>query len=151
MKVSSIFSVKGARFILEENGGLTEILNAIKRIDVPDDRRWGPAKKTFQLALAEKSWVTEAAIDKELNIKITAFKKRTAVAFQTGNIARAFYDILKLGGLYGADEIDAGALVTPVRDLLGDGNESNFERVSREAEFLMRPHPMPLLILGIGP
>lgn len=110
---------------------------------------WSRTKAAFQSELSRCGWAVHCRIEKTLNLKVTGMKDGIGVSFQTGNIARAAYDILKLCGAYGANRIRLGVLITPVASLNSEGNKAFFERVAREADFLMSGHGMPLVILGV--
>lgn len=150
MLIQDKHDIKGAEAIVSAQGHLSEIEKAIHTTKYGVSANWTKRKKEFLDALMSLGWTTDCVLDRNLKITISAVKGRTGIAFQTGNIARAAYDILKLSGLYGAREIDAAIVLAPMQEINGDNNKIFFERVSREAEFLTRAIPMPLLILGIN-
>jgi hypothetical protein len=150
MRIQDKHDIKGAADIISKQSCLEEIEKSILAIQRNEPSSWVNSKKEFLNSLASFGWTTDCVLDRNLKITVSAVKERTGLAFQTGNIARAGYDILKLGGLYGAGDIDAAVIVTPMQEINGKNNTTFFERVSREAQFLTRAHPMPLLIVGIN-
>ena len=150
MRIQERHSIRGASAIAHELSSLREIEEAISEIIRTRRDSWVEPKKSFLSSLACRGWATNCVLERQLKITLSAVKGRTALAFQTGNIARAAYDILKLGGLYGSGSLDAAVFVAPMQEINGSGNKTFFERVSREAEFLTSSFEMPLLILGIN-
>src|SRR5689334_16058094 len=52
-------------------------------------------KAHFESAWIQLGWANEPLVDPEHNLKINAMKQRVGMTAQTGNVARAFYDLLK--------------------------------------------------------
>ena len=78
-------------------------------------------------------------------------KNLVGLMIQTGNITRAFYDLLKFQSMYIMDKIDGCILVVPTVEaakLLGS-NISNFTRVRNELKLYKHTINLPCLIIGI--
>jgi Restriction endonuclease BglII len=109
-------------------------------------------KADFRTRLAADGWALNVEITAGLSVKVNAVKRSVALQTQTGNVARAFYDLLKLQSMFHADKIVGGVLIVPSRNaarILG-GNLASFERVVDELSFYRRTITMPLLILGFS-
>ena len=70
---------------------------------------------------------------------------------QTGNITRAFYDLMKFEVMHKNDRVDAAVLIVPTSGAarsLGS-NLANFTRVINELELFRHIITVPCLVLGI--
>ncbi len=70
--------------------------------------------------------------------------------FQTGNVSRAFYDLLKLQYLFNRNKIEAAALAVPTRAAavkIGS-NIANFERLCGELQLYDRIVTVPILLIA---
>lgn len=102
--------------------------------------------------LADRGWARDVRIDAERALTINAFHHSgIALQVQVGNIARAFYDLLKLESVVRLEKVQVGVLVVPTKSAsrqLGD-NLANFERLSGEHRDLFNSIVgMPLVIFG---
>jgi hypothetical protein len=70
-----------------------------------------------------------------------------------GNVARAFYDLMKLQRLFDLEMISVGVLIVPMKSAavkIGS-NLASFERLSEEHELMFRSQiNAPLVIFGIS-
>jgi len=101
-------------------------------------------------ALLQNGWALSPPVHTGFNITINAMKGRVGLTTQTGNTARAFYDLLKFQFLHTSNRIDAGVLLLPSIDAgrtLGH-NIANFSRVTNELELYTHIVTVPCLILS---
>jgi hypothetical protein len=73
-----------------------------------------------------------------------------AFQIQTGNVSRAFYDLLKMQYLYMQKKIEAAALAVPTKDAanLIASNVAHSERVWGELQLFDRIITVPTLIIA---
>ncbi len=111
----------------------------------------GELKATVERNCTEFGWVINPTVAKGYGLTINAMKNRVGLMIQTGNITRAFYDLLKFQSMYIMDKIDGCILVVPTVEaakLLGS-NISNFTRVRNELKLYKHTINLPCLIIGI--
>ena len=80
-----------------------------------------------------------------------AFGTQVVLQVQTGNIARGFYDLLKMEAVFAQGRAECGVLIVPANGAsrkLG-GNLADFSRIAEELSVLYEPViTMPVLLLG---
>ena len=97
-----------------------------------------------------QGWTSEIRLDPAFDLSITAMKDDMAFQMQTGNVSRAFYDLLKLQFLYTAEKIEAAALAVPSQlaaQRIGS-NIASFNRVMNELSLFNRVISVPLLLIS---
>ncbi len=107
-------------------------------------------KLYFESAWLQQGWANEPAVDPEHNLTINAMKQRVGLTVQTGNITRAFYDLLKFQAMYFRDRIDAAVLILPTAaaaSTLGS-NIANFGRVTAELTLFFHIITVPVFIIS---
>jgi hypothetical protein len=107
-------------------------------------------KEHFEARWAELGWASEVAVDPQRNPTINAMKQRIGMTVQTGNIARAFYDLLKFQAMYLNSRVDVAVLMVPTAaaaSTLGS-NIANFSRVTDELELFFHIITVPVLIVS---
>lgn len=107
--------------------------------------------RAFQSKLSSAGWAMNVKVDPQFPIKINAIKNRVAVTLQTGNITRAFYDLLKFEAMYIANRIDSAVLILPSREAARElgSNIANFQRVTSELNLFQHVFTVPCLVLGV--
>ena len=83
-------------------------------------------------------------------LTINAMKSRVALTVQTGNVTRAFYDLMKFQVMYLNNRIDVAALILPTQaaaETLGD-NISDYARVSDEIRLFRHVITVPCLLVA---
>lgn len=102
-------------------------------------------------ALTEQGWSDEVQINSSSRLTITAMKGRTGLCLQTGNVARAMYDLLKLQALYADERISSAIFLLPTKsaaNLMGS-NIANYERLSDEIRSVFHEViTVPILVIG---
>lgn len=98
----------------------------------------------------EQGWSGEIRIDSSFDLTVFAMKDDIAFQIQTGNVSRAFYDLLKLQFLYSAEKIEVAALAVPSQlaaQRIGS-NIASFNRVMSELSLFSRIISVPLLLIS---
>jgi hypothetical protein len=98
----------------------------------------------------EQGWSGEIRLDPSFDLTVFSIKDDLAFQVQTGNISRAFYDLLKLQFLYTAEKIEAAALAVPSQlaaQRIGS-NIAHFNRVMNELSLFNRVISIPLLLIS---
>lgn len=97
-------------------------------------------------------WAINPKIRPGYDLTINARKGQVGLTVQTGNITRAFYDLMKFQAMYLADQIDAAVLVLPSHEaskILGS-NIASFSRVCSELQLFKHIITCPCLIISLG-
>ena len=97
-----------------------------------------------------EGWALDVRLDSDSMIKVFSMKEDMAFQLQTGNMSRAYYDLLKLEYLYKSERIETAALALPTRDaarIMGD-NIAYAERVIRELKLFDRVITLPLIVIA---
>ena len=63
--------------------------------------------------LLNKGWAPDVCLDSDAKLKVSSLKEDMAFQIQTGNMARAPYDLLKFEYLYKSGRIETAALALP--------------------------------------
>ena len=97
-----------------------------------------------------EGWALDYCLDSDARLKVFSLKEDMAFQIQTGNMARAPYDLLKLEYLYKSGRIETAALALPTHHAarkMGD-NIAYAERIIRELKLFDRVITLPLLVLA---
>lgn len=110
-------------------------------------------KEEIESELELHGWARRLRIDTDLRAHINAFHTSgVALQVQFGNVARAFYDLMKLQRLHELQKAEIGILVVPMKSsaLKIGSNLASFERLSEEHEIMFKKQvSIPLVIFGI--
>jgi hypothetical protein len=94
--------------------------------------------KVLKAAIAKelrvRGWTTGVKLDADMGVAINGLKNGVALQVQLGNMARAFYDLMKLQSLFQQGRADCAVLVLATQQAarrLGT-NHAYFERISGE-------------------
>ncbi len=101
--------------------------------------------------LSEAGWVLDPSVHVNFRLKINGLKRRVGLTVQTGNITRAFYDLMKFEVMYKNDRIEASVLIVPTSGaarIIGS-NIANFTRVRNELILFQEIITVPCLVLGL--
>ncbi len=101
--------------------------------------------------LSAAGWALEPKVHPAYKLTINAMKERVGLTVQTGNITRAFYDLMKFQALHANNRIDAAVLVLPsgeAASVLGS-NIASFTRVTNELDLFKHVVTVPCLVLSI--
>jgi|SRR6266496_3183759 len=107
-------------------------------------------KKHMDQVLEHGGWALNPLVAPGFELDVNGIKNRVCLTTQSGNIARAFYDLLKFQALYLSDRIDAAVLVLPTKHAARElgSNVANFDRVTNEMKLFRHVVTVPLLILS---
>ena len=104
-----------------------------------------------KMRLSNAGWALGVCVNSRFKLDINGMKNRVGLMIQTGNITRAFYDLMKFEVMHKNNLIDAAVLIVPTSGAaraLGS-NIANFTRVTNELELFQHIITVPCLILGI--
>ena len=98
----------------------------------------------------KQGWAINVKIDQDLGLSVFALKDDLAFHLQTGNMARAPYDLLKLQYLFHSGRIEAAALALPSKDCASalGSNIANSDRVTKELELFNRIITVPMMVVA---
>ena len=153
MRLVDTYSAASGIDFLKTQNQLDVIKDSITSVQVYLARGAGSKiKDNVECNLADRGWARDVRIDSERALTINTFHHSgIALQVQVGNVARAFYDLLKLESVVRQEKVVVGVLVVPTKTAsreLGD-NLANFERLSGEHRDLFNSIvKMPLVILG---
>jgi len=153
MLLTNTYQSSGGRQRLSELGQFDVVVDALNDPEVEVSRGSAPLIKTqIEDHLASQGWAKSVRIDVDRGPTINAFHHSgIALQVQVGNIARAFYDLLKLEAVVRMHKVSMGVLIIPTNcaaKVIG-GNLANFERVTSEHQVLYENIvKMPLVIFG---
>lgn len=152
MKVTKIYSHNYAELILKEKEMFDRIISLLDIPEILMQKKAAPTiKNDVRDRLGIEGWTLEASVNVAYNLKINALKNNVALMLQTGNITRAFYDLLKFQVMKDNSRIDVAVLVVPTTGAaksLGS-NIANFERIKSELALFKNIISVPCLIIGI--
>ena len=104
-----------------------------------------------QTRLSDTGWALDPRVHANYKLDINGLKNRVGLTIQTGNITRAFYDLMKFEVMHKNDRIDSAVLIVPTSGAaraLGS-NIANFTRVTNELGLFQHTITVPCLVLGI--
>jgi hypothetical protein len=98
----------------------------------------------------EEGWSDEVRISADHDLSVFSMKNDLAFQVQTGNVSRAFYDLLKIQYLYSCEKIEAAALAVPTTKAAQKigSNIAYFERIMNELNLFNRVITVPLLLIS---
>jgi hypothetical protein len=146
-------SHRQARAVLEDLGLGGIVGDALRTSRLKIERGCSKAVKAhLRDFLASEGWASPAKIEPGLGPELNA-QHQSGVIFhsQTGNIARAFYDLMKMQSLHVQGRAPCGILVVPTTAAARriGGNLASFDRVQTELQLLFfHQISMPVLIAG---
>jgi hypothetical protein len=100
--------------------------------------------------LTNAGWAYNVRIAPAFDLTVTGMHRDMAFQIQTGNIARAIYDLMKLQFLYHEKKIQTAAIAVPTKDaaaLIGS-NVAHDERLSNEMVLFDRIITVPLMLIA---
>jgi hypothetical protein len=108
-------------------------------------------RNAFILQLKALGWSGEVSVSKDSDMTITSMKGGVGLCIQTGNIARAYADLIKLQVLYFDNAIHSAAIVVPsqnVARLLGK-NIAQSKRLERELHIFKKAYHVPTVVYAL--
>ena len=107
-------------------------------------------KAAFRRRLSELGWAMEPLVHPHYKLTINALKDGVGLTVQTGNVTRAFYDLMKFQSMYLRESIEAAVLIVPTlgaADTMGD-NVANFSRITDELHLFRHVITVPCFVMG---
>ncbi len=101
--------------------------------------------------LGQNGWSLDVQISAGTKISITAMKGTTALALQTGNMARFYADLLKLQLLFHRRKATAAIYILPSKGAANDlgDNIANFDRFVDELRIFSEIVTAPMYVIGL--
>ena len=104
-------------------------------------------KKAFRKALDVNGYPSEIKINPNQRITITTMKNNVGICLPLGNIARAFYDLMKLNYYSMIHSGFSAILICPINP---NDNKAYFSRITEEIEDMYSKFiRFPIRIIGI--
>ena len=100
--------------------------------------------------LTNAGWAYSVRIAPEYDLTVTGIYRDAAFQIQTGNIARAIYDLMKLQYLYHEKKIQTAAIAVPTKAaaaLIGS-NVAHDDRLWGELQLFDRIITVPLMVIS---
>ena len=141
MDVHESYSHKFAEITLEELGVLQVVRHSVFAPSLEIYRGTaGSVRNHIQDYLTARGWIPELKVDSILRPTVNFSDPDSNVLFQiqTGNIARAFYDLMKMQSIYEQGRCKCAVLCLPsatAAKAMGS-NIANMSRVRDELEYL---------------
>ncbi len=101
--------------------------------------------------LTTEGWSVEVRVAHDSEMTITSIRDHIGLCLQTGNMARAPYDLLKLQTLYYDGHIKAATMIVPSRDAakkLGKGLV-DASRLEREMTIFKKAYNVPTVVFSL--
>jgi hypothetical protein len=152
VKAAGTANHRQAKAWLDGKSGFKHVLDALDAPDVSIISGGSAAVRNhIETSLEAKGWSSPVVVAAGYNVELGFLRDRVVVQVQTGNVARAFYDLMKIQALHFQGRVDCGVLVLPqaaAARRMG-GNLAQFERVSSElGGIFFHQVTVPVLILG---
>lgn len=101
--------------------------------------------------LTAEGWSADVRVAADSEMTITSIREHVGLCLQTGNMARAPYDLLKLQTLYYDGHIKAAVMIVPSRDAakkLGKGLV-DASRLEREMTIFKKAYNVPTVVYSM--
>lgn len=97
-----------------------------------------------------KGWSGEIPIDPAFDLTVFSIGQNIGFQIQTGNITRAFYDLIKLQYLYNRGKISSAILAVPSQNAAKKigSNVANFTRIMNELSLFKSVLTFPLTLIS---
>jgi hypothetical protein len=151
MQRSQLYSHHHAEEVLRDKGMWEEVLALADQPEVAVVTGNSTAIKTqFKNQLTSLGWAIKPRVHDSYNLTINAIRNSIGLTIQTGNIARAFYDLMKFQAMYLNNRLDAAVLILPTSAAAAvfGQNISNFDRVSSEISLFRHMITVPCLLVS---
>ena len=151
MQTSHTYSHHHAEEDLAHKCLLEQVLSLADAPNLPVAPKSGKAIRAhIEDRLIQFGWAKEPDVDPDHDLTINAMKQRVGLTVQTGNIARAFYDLLKFQVMFQKDRLDVAVLMLPTQSAAATigSNIANFTRVSNEIELFKHIITIPVFLIS---
>ena len=137
MKLACTYSHRGAAELLDAKGLRSEILAALAAPNViVSGHSTREIKDHVEAALVKRGWAGPVSVEETCGLKVNHAKSDVVLQVQTANLARAYYDLMKMQAMFDASRAVCGVLIVPTAAasrVMGEGL-TQFERIQRELE-----------------
>ncbi|MBC1457897.1 BglII/BstYI family type II restriction endonuclease [Listeria newyorkensis] len=152
MKISKTYSHNFADLIIRGKNLEKELFDIFDLPTIRAEKKIAPTlKENVRNRLSTCGWTMDPQINIAYNPTINAMKFGVGLMLQTGNITRAFYDLLKFQAMKENSRIECSIMAVPTvqtsREL--GSNIANFERITNEIQLYRNIISVPVLIVGI--
>ena len=151
MQHNQIFSHRHAEEVLRDKRMVDEIIRLADRPQIAVVNGNSTTIKTeFRKQLTSLGWAMKPRVHDSYNLTINALKNEVGLTIQTGNIARAFYDLMKFQAMFLNNRLEVAVLILPTSSaaaIFGQ-NVANYDRVSDELVLFRHVVTVPCLLLG---
>ncbi len=152
MKSGGTANHRQARAYLEGKNAYKQVLAALDAPQVRIQHGGSAAVRShIEGFLKGKGWASPVEVMPGFNVELNLMVERIVLQVQTGNVARAFYDLMKMQSLHHQGRADCGVLVVPMAEAARKigGNLAQLERVSNELEgVFFHQITIPVLVIG---
>ena len=151
MQRSQVYSHHHAEEVLRDKGMWEEVLGLADQPQVAVvSGNSNVIKAHFGKQLTSLGWAIKPRVHDDYNLTINAIKNSVGLTVQTGNIARAFYDLMKFQAMYLNNRIEAAVLILPTATAAAvfGQNVSNYARVSSEISLFRHVITVPCVLLS---
>lgn len=151
MKLAATHSHRFGRQAVLSAGVLEEVESALHAPNLVLALNTGKKAKALILKrLFEAGWAPNPQVAANYDLDVNAMKSGICLTTQTGNIARAFYDLMKFEVLHKSGRADAAVLIVPSKSAAQviASNVAQFERIRDELELFRHVITIPLLLLA---
>ena len=128
------------------------ILTAVHAPHVQIGRRMTRTIKShISNQLLNEGWASRVKVSPNSELILNLFKDSVIVHIQTGNIARVYYDLMKIQAMYDQDLVLCGVLVLPIASAARamGSNMAQAERVANELDHVFSDQiQVPIFIVG---
>ncbi|NQU35434.1 MAG: hypothetical protein HQ521_19585 [Bacteroidetes bacterium] len=97
--------------------------------------------------LSNTGWLVPYKYSPQLKTTIKAVRDKTGLCLPLGNIARLFYDLLKMQYCYNVEVINRGIIICPIKPI---GNKAYLNRLDRELSVYKKVINIPLCGIGVN-
>jgi hypothetical protein len=94
----------------------------------------------------ENGWIQKFKYSADVANTISAVRAEVGICTQFGNVARLFYDVLKLEHCYDAGIISSSIIICP---LSPSGNRGYLDRLYRELQVYQNVINVPICAIGV--
>jgi hypothetical protein len=152
VKLAAVTSHREAQAVLAEKQLEMQMLEMLNAADVRIGRRSSDDIRAHVASyLNAKGWASPVRVADTFDVELQSSRDLVVVQLQTGNVARAFYDLMKMEALHHQSRADAGVLVVPKADAARrmGSNLAQYERVVNELHGVFYQQiTIPVLVLG---
>lgn len=151
MKLDQEYSHRHGLEIIKDMGEYEGIAGLLNDPSVMIEHRCAvKVNEAIARNLSLQGWAAEPEVCPGYKLTINAMRNRVGLTVQTGNVARAFYDLMKFQAMHLNGRIDSAVLILPSAEaarLMGS-NIANFDRVTGELLLFKHVITCPCMVIS---